>query len=314
MVPHRTFLITLALTSLFFHNHVYPQFGGSVAGERDRDDAIEARNKLEPLTLQVAQSFITMEGTAEIRVRPTQIRIVLAVTSVAETAQLCRQEISDKVKKLRDEWKKLGINDDKIVEDFIAVLPRFDWKSEKLEDREVLREHKIGYRMQTNVHVSVANDQEAEVAINRAFDVDVTDIIAFDYGSNGLDAAKEQARAAALKAAKAKSEQLLSDTIKGEPEIINVQEQTKVHYPESLYKSFTNVADNTMINGWRESIPRINAYRPKNTYYRGLVQDGDIQPRELPMQSEISVVSTVRLYFASPAAVKRKAVAVEAAK
>ena len=42
--------------------------------------------------------------------------------------------------------------------------------------------------------------------------------------------------------------------------------------------------------------------RPRNTYYRGLYTDGDMQPSELPMQPEISVISTVRLYFESPAA------------
>ena len=50
----------------------------------------------------------------------------------------------------------------------------------------------------------------------------------------------------------------------------------------------------------------LNRYRLRNTYYRGLYADGDVQPRELPMTPEISVISTVRLYFKSPAAVGKK--------
>lgn len=305
MLSIRALVVAMCLCLATFSGLAYSQFGGSRAGVRERSDLEESNGKLAPLTLQAAQAYITLEGTAEIRVRPTQIRIVLAVTSVAETAQLCRQEVNEKIKKLRAEWKKLGLGDEKVVEDFIAVLPRFEWKSDMLEDREVLVERKIGYRMQSNMHVSVANDQEADAAINRAFDVGVTDIIAFDYGSSGLDAAKENALSAALKAAKSKAEKLLSGVIKGEPEIINVQEQTSVHYPQSLYKSFTNVDSDELITGWRENIPRIHAHRPTNTYYRGLVQNADVQPRDLPMQSEISVVSTVRLYFTSPAASKK---------
>jgi hypothetical protein len=39
-----------------------------------------------------------------------------------------------------------------------------------------------------------------------------------------------------------------------------------------------------------------------NSSYRGLYLDGDVQSKELPMRSEISVVSTVRLYFQPPVA------------
>jgi hypothetical protein len=53
---------------------------------------------------------------------------------------------------------------------------------------------------------------------------------------------------------------------------------------------------------FNRNVPFIHASRPRNTYYRGLYSDGDVQPRDLPMNPEISVVSTVRLYFKSPAA------------
>ena len=91
--------------------------------------------------------------------------------------------------------------------------------------------------------------------------------------------------------------------------MINVQEHTTVLYPESLYHSFTNVADETAsvpAGGTAARCRSSTAYRPRNTYYRGLYSDGDVQPRELPMNPEISVLSTVRLYFKSPAADARK--------
>lgn len=301
----RLFLAAMLFSNALFSCNGFSQFGGSRAGV-EGNNAEDGRHANFPaLAPEVAEAYITIEGKSETRIRPTQIRVVMAVSSVAETAQLCGQEINETIRKLRADWRKLGITDDRIVEDFIAIVPRFDWKSDLLEKREVLMQHKIGYRMQSNLHVAVANDEEADAALSRAFDAGVTDVIAFDYISSGLDAAKEQARASALKAAKAKSEVLLTGVIKGEPEIINVQEHTTVHYPESLYRSFTNVAEEEISTGWRDSLPRIFASRPKNTYYRGLTQDADVQPRELPMRSEISVVSTVRLYFASPAASKK---------
>jgi hypothetical protein len=60
------------------------------------------------------------------------------------------------------------------------------------------------------------------------------------------------------------------------------------------------------MENFNRNVPFIHASRPRNTYYRGLYSDGDIQPRDLPMNPEISVISTVRLYFKSPAAGEHK--------
>jgi hypothetical protein len=68
-----------------------------------------------------------------------------------------------------------------------------------------------------------------------------------------------------------------------------------------LYHSFTNSYDEDVTPTWRRDVPFIRAPRPQNTYYRGLYVDGDIQSGELPMRPEISVISTVRIYYRSPA-------------
>lgn len=284
------------------------QFGGSRAGVDEPANLVaQDAGRLPMLKPDVAEAYIAIEGTAEARVRPSQIRVVLAITGEAETPQLCQQAVNEKVSQLRGALKALKLDGDKVVEDFIAVLPRYEWQEKKLNGREVLVETKTGYRMQTNLHLAVADERAAQAALGAAFAQGITDILAFDYGSQDLDAVKEQVRAEALKAAKAKSEMLLGAVVKKELPVINVQEQTTVHYPESLYRSFTNVDNQEVASGWRDGLPRIAAHRPKNTYYRGLTSSGDIQPRELPMHAEITVVSTVRLYFASPAAEKRTA-------
>lgn len=120
--------------------------------------------------------------------------------------------------------------------------------------------------------------------------------------SRDLDEIKVKAREQAVKAVRAKADTLLAPLFRDQPPIINVQEQTTVRYPESLYESVANSQGETMIDDSHRGIPLIRASRPRNTYYRGLYINGDVQPRDLPMNPEISVVSTVRLYFKSPAA------------
>ena len=162
-------------------------------------------------------------------------------------------------------------------------------------------EKKAGYHMQSNVHLAVPDNAQAETALAAAFAEGVTDIIAFDYWSKDLDEAKIKVRQEAVKAARAKADALLT-LFDGKLPIINVQEKTTVRYPDSMYSSFRASYEQTMTPNWHREVAMIHADRPRNTYYRGLNTDGDIQPRELPMRPEISVVSTVRLYFRSPAA------------
>lgn len=281
----------------------FGQFGGSRAGVEDHSRGIE---NLPRLDRDIAEGYIAIDGRAEVRVRPTEIRIVLAVTSEGETAQRCRQSIEATVKELRTAWSKLKIAPENIVEDFIAVLPLYEWNLEKRGDVDVGVEKKTGFRMQTNIHLAVSNDATAPAAFTVAFEHGVTDIIAFDYWSRELDEIKVKAREQAVKAARSKSDVLLGALFDDRPRVINLQEQTTIRYPESLYHSFVNSYDEDVTPAWRRDTPFIRAYRPQNTYYRGLYTDGDVQSRELPMRPEISVISTVRLYFESPAAKRAK--------
>jgi uncharacterized protein YggE len=282
---------------------------GQMAGSRGGTERATADVADLPLLQPpIAEGYITIEGRAEVRVRPTDVRVVLAVTSEGETAPKCQQTTDTAIDRLRATWSKMGIGPDRVVVDFIAVLPRYEWSPEKHGSLDAEVEKKVGYRMQTNVHLAARGEAEARAALTKALEQGITDIIAFDYWSRDLDDVKVKVRGEAVKAARSKADALLGALFSNRPPVINVQEQTAVRYPESLYHSFTNSHEEAVTGDMRRNVPYIHAYRPRNTYYRGLYSDGDVQPRELPMNPEISVISTVRLYFKSPAAKDEKKV------
>lgn len=291
--------VGLALTMILPESKAHAQYGGSRAGIDDHSNVVAGPPAL---AREVVEAYISIEGRAEVRVKPTEVRMVLAVTNEGQTARECHMAISETIARLKKSWIELGLPKENVVEDFIAVLPVYEWELKKQEGSDIGVEKKAGYRMQTNVHLAAPNDANVEKALAIAFEQGVTDIIAFDYWSEEIDDYKVKAREQAVKAARSKSDQLLGALFEVAPPVINVQEQTTVHYPESLYESFVNVQAEEMVSSWHRDVPLIRAHRPKNTYYRGLNFDGDSRARKLPMQPEISVVSTVRLYFASPAA------------
>ena len=299
-MPHRLPRLVIALSLIGLA--LSPTFGQHAGSRAGLDSGAGGVPELPPLEKERVEAHIAIDGRAEIRVRPTDVRVVLATTGEGKSAQECQRIIRATIDPLKAAWTKLGIAPENIVEDFIAILPVYAWSLEKQDGKEVAVEKKVGFRMQTNLHLAVPNDATTTAALTAAFELGITDIIAFDYWSRELDEIKVRARKQAMEAARGKSDVLLGSLFEDRPPVINLQEQTTVRYPESLYQSFTNANEETLYQPWDRNIPRIQAYRPRNTYYRGLDSDGDVQPGELAMHPEISVISTVRLYFESPAA------------
>src|SRR5690606_13984707 len=104
-------------------------------------------------------------------------------TSEGETARQCQESIRGTINRLLADWSAMGLAKSAIVEDFIAVLPRYEWRLEKRGDVDVGVEQPVGYRMQTNLHLAASDQVQALAALNLAFAEGVTDIIAFDYWS-----------------------------------------------------------------------------------------------------------------------------------
>lgn len=273
------------------------QYGGSRAGVGGAG-GLAGLPDLEPT---VATGYITVDGRAELRVQPTELRCVLAVTGEGQTANECRAAVDNRIARVLAAWKRRGIAAEAVNRDFIAILPRYEWRIERRGDVEVGVEQRVGFRMQTNLHLAVPTEAAAQVALDDAFAEGVTDIIAFDYWSDEIEEARNRARAAAVKAARAKADVLLS-VFDERPKVVNVRERTDVVEPASLYESFENADAEQAVRPSRRDIPFVRALRPKNTYYRGLAADADVGAGRLPMRPEITVVSTVRLYFLSPAA------------
>jgi uncharacterized protein YggE len=283
-------------------------FGGAGNSVRQPSSQVGAGwNGSFVLPTDQALNFIVIDATAETRLAPEEIRVVMAITSEAKSAEDCQEQVAQRIKAVGQAWRDLGIPENKIVEDFIAVLPRYEWRLIMRDEQQVRLQQREGYRMQTNLHVSVKSEPEAMAAINIAFKQGITDIVTFDYWSSKLDEQKEKTRAEAVVAAKKKADTLLMIFDK-KPPVINVQESTQVLFPGSLYRTFENVLEEQTDHwqGWNDK-PMIKALRPKMTFFEGAQTEADVRPKEIAMRPEISIVSTVRIYYQSPAERSRTA-------
>ena len=250
--------------------------------------------------------YIKVQAQVELRVAPDQIRVVLAISDNAQTAAECESKVFGTVDQLRAALRELEIPETDIVDDFIAVLPRYKFQVESQEGENILVEKLLDYSMQSNLHIKVGSDSQAMDVIRAAFNLGVTDVIGFDYWSNEINGKKDEALRLAIEQATAKSDLLLGATFEQAPEPVNIKSHTRVVMPDKLYESFENSHDqsvNQTYNYNKDNLPVIRAIRPKNTYYRGYMNEfGDLQPANVPMSCEISIVADVTMYYASPVA------------
>ncbi|MCA9081824.1 MAG: SIMPL domain-containing protein [Planctomycetaceae bacterium] len=253
-----------------------------------------------PVFSKEAAHQMTYSGTAEVRVVPEEIRLVMAVTSEGASGSECRQLSQEKITAVKQAWAKLGIAEQEIVVDFISVLPRYEWLAQENGARGSYIQQLAGYRLQENLHISVANEEAAMQAIYAAMNVGVSDVVTFDYWSSQLGAQLKVARQQALKAAQEKAELLLTAFDKP-PALINVSEESGTFFPHQLYTTYENILeqdghDRGNNTAW------IKAYRPKMTFLDGLKSQSDVRPAKALLTPEIIVVSTVTLTYNSPAA------------
>ncbi len=281
---------------------------GQFLGNRPVPNELE-RRVAEPtkLPLDFALNVITVSGGAEIRIPPTELRMVLASVTEAKSSNECLNASEERLLRLRSGWVTAGIAQEDIVEDFISILPVYEYEEGKMLKVDVLKEQLVRFRYQTNLHLKLRDDTQAKGALKVAFAEGVTDIISFDYWSPKLEDAKAEALQAALQAAKAKATILLSpELFEVKPKLINIDEETIVIYPKQMYESYVNTVNEQFAHAYRESTPRLLAPRPKTTFYRGPVLTGEGLSNQLPMRPEISVHAKATLYFESPGAKGRE--------
>jgi uncharacterized protein YggE len=227
------------------------------------------------------------------------MRLIWAVSSEESDAVKCSETIRAAIQRVVTAWDGAGIKPDAVVEDFISAIPQFEWTRDKIDVETVWKEVQVGYRMQTNLHVRVETNEQAEKVIEVALANGLSDLIGVDYAAD-LAIPQEQARTGAVNAAKKKAESLLAAVFSESPAPVNVQEQTQVFFPDQMYHSFENAASQDFYARRNDDLRQISAYRPRNTYYSGLTRAADDKSYALPMKPEIIVESKVVIYYASP--------------
>ncbi|MBM4061980.1 MAG: DUF541 domain-containing protein [Planctomycetes bacterium] len=291
LLPFALFALSIPFAAPFAH----AQAAGLAGAAREAPLVL----RLPPPDPAAAERVITPEATAEVRVSPSRLRLVFAASATGATASAASLAVRELLAATQQRLQAAGVAAADIDVDFIAALPVFAWSVAKQQDRDVVAEQRAGSRVQYNLHVAVADEAAALVAIEAATAGDGVDVLAVDYWSEDLTQRQVEAQQKALAAAQQKAKLLLA-VFPEPPKPINVYERTQVLFPRRLYEVLPHVEDSASNWFFSDKLPRVPASRPLQVYYRGLFADVDVVVPAMPGRRDIEIVSTVQLYYQAP--------------
>ena len=164
---------------------------------------------------------IQVSGVAVVNVNPDRALIKLGVQSNGKSAKEAQKRNSDTITQVVNALKKLGVETKDISTDWYTVVPLY-------EDYDSL--HIEGYRIYNTVEVTLRDVSKANDAIVAAFSAGANQVVDVQFYTSELRKYRDQAREAAMKAAREKAEALSSAAGSDVSCVLAISENTQSNF------------------------------------------------------------------------------------
>lgn len=164
---------------------------------------------------------IQVSGVAVVNVNPDRALIKLGVQSNGKSAKEAQKRNSDTITQVVNALKKLGVETKDISTDWYTVVPLY-------EDYHSL--HIEGYRIYNTVEVTLREVSKANDAIVAAFSAGANQVVDVQFYTSELRKYRDQAREAAMKAAREKAEALSSAAGSDVSCVLSISENTQSNF------------------------------------------------------------------------------------
>jgi len=164
---------------------------------------------------------IQVSGVAVVNVNPDRALIKLGVQSNGKSAKEAQKRNSDTITQVVNALKKLGVETKDISTDWYTVVPLY-------EDYDSL--HIEGYRIYNMVEVTLRDVSKANDAIVAAFSAGANQVVDVQFYTSELRKYRDQAREAAMKAAREKAEALSSAAGSDVSCVLSISENTQSNF------------------------------------------------------------------------------------
>jgi uncharacterized protein len=219
----------------------------------------------------VKQRSITVSGTAEIKVVPDQVVLSLGVQTEDMVLAAAKAKNDSVIQKVQALAKDLKVDSKDIQTDYYHIEPRY---SDNYSQRTFL-----GYFTQKGVAITLRDVAKFDELLSRALEAGVTNVQQVNFQTSELRKYRDQARAAALQAAKEKAQAMAKELGLRAGDPLTIREESSNWY--SPYSSW-----------WGYSSPSVQNVTQNAGGSAAWQSDSGVAP------GQISVTATVSVDFA----------------
>jgi uncharacterized protein len=170
-----------------------------------------------PIASAKADPQISVSGSAEIKVVPDEVDLKVAVQSRDEKLETAKADNDERVARALDFLKNHGVKDKDIQTDFITVQPVYDDNFNPGINPQTGLPYVIGntitpkfYLVQKAIGIKLSNVADFDMILTGLITNGVNVVSGVEFRTSELRKYKDQARAAAIKAAKEKADAMAS--------------------------------------------------------------------------------------------------------
>jgi uncharacterized protein YggE len=173
-----------------------------------------------PVTAQTpddepTERSITVSGTAKITVDPDEAVVRLGVRTQADRAQEAMDLNSQKMQKVLDALRAMGLGDDDLATSLIELYPRYDDRGETV----------VGYDAANEVEVTVRDLDTVGQVLDAAVDAGANVAGGISFRVSDANEGLDEALAEAVQDARAKAETMAAAADAGIGEVMTIVEQ-----------------------------------------------------------------------------------------
>ncbi|MDR0466139.1 MAG: SIMPL domain-containing protein [Deltaproteobacteria bacterium] len=195
----------------------------------------------EPSSKPGDKNVFSVTADAEIRVKPDRVHLTLGVNERSKDLRGAKDRMSDTLKKAIAFCKSKGIQDKHIQTSYISIHPDYRYDDDKM--RIVMRH----FSLASNFTITLENPELYETILYTLLDMGINNVENVSFTTSELRKYRDEARIAAVKAAREKAALFADAAGVKLGKVINIQEGRPISVVRGMQRNYSqNFSQNSL--------------------------------------------------------------------
>ena len=228
-------------------------------------------NWTNPNLVITSNDVMEFEVSAIMNVEAESYLAIFNITQPGETAAEADKLLNERLDKLKEDLKVLGVTETDFYVDVVSLVPLYEFEVEKKLFSKNYNEVPKGFELQKNIHISYVQSDLLDDILTAAARQEIYELVKVDYIVKSPEEAYKQMRQKAIANMNEKVADFEKLEVKLDTVFRQISEGKGVAYPISRYQSYQSAQSTSLQKTGRGEVTKIR--KPEAYYYNALPYD-----------------------------------------